>query len=400
VTVVLDVIAMGIIIPVLPHLIQDFVHGDTVRAATMYGVFGTVWALMQFVCSPIIGMLSDRFGRRRVILLANFGLGLDYVVMALAPSIGWLFVGRVVSGITGASWTTAGAYIADVSKPEERAQSYGMLGAAWGLGFVLGPALGGVLGGVDPRLPFWAAAAMTLLNAMWGLFVLPESLPPEKRRRFEWKRANPVGSLTLLRSHRELFGLASVHSIYFLAHQAMPSVFVLYAAYRYGWGPRAVGLTLAVVGICTSIVQAGLIRRVVAKLGERRALLAGLAFGVVSYLIWGIATTGWLSLLAIPFGAMMGLYSPSAQGIMTRHVSPTEQGQLQGANASIMGIAGMIGPALFTQTFAKFIDPKGIHLVGAPFFLGALLIGVAFVLAWIVTKHERDMASAARERAT
>jgi len=399
VTVVLDVIAMGIIIPVLPHLIQDFVHGDTASAATMFGVFGTVWALMQFFCSPIIGMLSDRFGRRRVILLANFGLGLDYIVMALAPSIGWLFVGRVVSGITGASWTTAGAYIADVSKPEERAQGYGVLGAAWGLGFVLGPALGGVLGDVDPRLPFWAAAAMTLLNAAYGLFVLPESLPPEKRRAFAWKRANPIGSLTLLRSHHELFGLATVNAIYFLAHQAMPSVFVLYAAYRYGWGPRAVGLTLAVVGICTSIVQAGLIRRIVAALGERRALLTGLLFGVVSYCIWGFAPTGWIGLAAIPFGAMMGLYGPSAQGIMTRHVSPGEQGQLQGANASIMGITGLIGPALFTQTFAKFIDPSGIHLVGAPFFLAALLTAVAFAMARAVTKKERDLAAAVRAQA-
>lgn len=399
VTVVLDVIAIGIIIPVLPHLIQDLLHGDTASAATMFGVFGTVWALMQFICSPIIGMLSDRFGRRRVILLANFGLGLDYVVMALAPSIGWLFVGRVVSGITGASWTTAGAYIADVSEPEQRAQGYGILGAAWGLGFVLGPALGGVLGGVDPRLPFWAAAAMTLLNAAYGLFVLPESLPPEKRRAFAWKRANPIGSLALLRSHHELFGLATVHAIYFLAHQAMPSVFVLYAAYRYRWGPRAVGLTLAVVGICTSIVQAGLIRRVVARLGERRALLAGLLFGIVSYCIWGLAPTGWIGLAAIPFGAMMGLYGPSAQGIMTRHVSPGEQGQLQGATASIMGITGLIGPALFTQTFAKFIDPSGIHLVGAPFFLAALLTALAFAMAWSVTKRERDLAAAARATA-
>ena len=388
VTVVLDVIAMGIIIPVLPSLIREFVHGDMVQTSTYYGVFGTVWALMQFFCSPIIGMLSDRFGRRRVILLANFGLGLDYIVMALAPSIGWLFLGRIVSGITGASWTTAGAYIADVTEPQNRAKGFGLLGAAWGVGFVLGPALGGVLGGIDPRLPFWAAAAMTLANAMYGLFVLPESLPPEKRRAFEWKRANPIGSLTLLRSHHELFGLAAVNAIYFLAHQAFPAVFVLYGAYRYGWGPRTVGLTLAVVGICTAIVQAGLIHRVVARFGERRALVAGLAFGVVSFAVWGISSVGWVGLLAIPFGAMMGLYSPSAQGLMSKRVAVTEQGQLQGANASIMGIAGMIGPALFTQTFATFIDGQGVQLPGAPFFLAATLSTLAMVVAWRVTRAD------------
>ena len=386
VTVVLDVIAMGIIIPVLPSLIREFLQGDTVQAATMYGVFGTVWALMQFVCSPIIGMLSDRFGRRRIILLANFGLGLDYIVMALAPSIGWLFLGRIVSGITGASWTTAGAYIADVTPHDERAKGYGVIGAAWGVGFVLGPALGGVLGGVDPRLPFWAAAAMTLTNAAYGLFLLPESLPPEKRRAFEWKRANPVGSLTLLRSHHELLGLSAVNAIYFLAHQAMPSVFVLYAGYRYGWGPRAVGFTLAVVGVCTAIVQGGFIHKIVKRFGERRALLAGLAFGTMSYLGWAIAPTGWFGLLAIPFGAMMGLYSPSAQGLMSKRVSASEQGQLQGANASIMGITGMIGPSLFTMTFARFIDSNGIQLPGAPYFLGALLCSLAFMLAWRVTR--------------
>ncbi len=388
ITVVLDVIAMGIIIPVLPSLIREFVHGDMVRTSTYYGVFGTVWALMQFFCSPIIGMLSDRFGRRRVILLANFGLGLDYIVMALAPSIGWLFVGRIVSGITGASWTTAGAYIADITEPEHRAKGFGILGAAWGVGFVLGPALGGVLGGVDPRLPFWTAAVLTLANAMYGLFVLPESLPPEKRTAFNWKRANPVGSLTLLRSHHELLGLAAVNAIYFLAHQAFPTVFVLYAGYRYGWGPRAVGLTLAVVGVCTAIVQAGLIHKAVVRFGERRSLVAGLAFGVVSFSVWGFASIGWVGLFAIPFGSMMGLFSPSAQGLMSKRVSASEQGQLQGAAASIMGITGMIGPALFTMTFAAFIDGKGFQLPGAPFFLAAALSTLAMLLAWRVTRPQ------------
>lgn len=389
VTVVLDVVAMGIIIPVLPHLVQDFVQGDTVRAANWFGLFGTAWALMQFVCSPIIGMLSDRFGRRRVILLANFGLGLDYIVMALAPSLGWLFAGRIISGITGASWTTAGAYIADVTPPDKRAQGYGMIGAAWGVGFVLGPALGGILGGIDIRLPFWASAGMTLLNACYGLFVLPESLPPERRRAFDWRRANPMGSLKLLRSHRDLFGLSAVNTIYFLAHQAFPSVFVLYAAYRYAWSERTVGFLLAAVGMCSAVVQMALVQRVVSRIGAGRALLVGLASGAVSFTIWAVAPIGWMGALAVPVGAVMGLYGPSAMALMTKHVGPSEQGQLQGANASIMGITGLIGPTLFTQVFARFIDAEGVRVVGAPFYMAALLSVVAIAIGWRVTGEER-----------
>jgi DHA1 family tetracycline resistance protein-like MFS transporter len=389
ITVVLDVLAMGIIIPVLPRLVRDFLQGDTARAAEMFGVFATVWALMQFFCSPIIGMLSDRFGRRRVILLSNFGLGLDYIVMALAPTIGWLFVGRVISGITGASFTTAGAYIADVTPREKRASSYGILGAAWGLGFVLGPALGGVLGAVNPRLPFWAAAGMTLLNALYGLIVLPESLPPEKRTpKFVWARANPLGSLKLLRSHHELFGLATVNFLYYLAHQVLQSVMVLYVGYRYNWSARAVGLTLAVIGIGSVIVQGGLVRPVVARIGDRRALFAGLTFGAIGFALWGLAPTGIFFLAAIPFGSLMGFYGPAAQGLMTHRVSPSEQGQLQGANSSVMGIAGLVGPGLFTWIFAQFIRTGGAwQLPGAPFFLGSLLLVFALLLAVRVTRE-------------
>jgi DHA1 family tetracycline resistance protein-like MFS transporter len=393
ITVVLDVLAVGIIIPVLPHLIQDFVQGDTVRAANWYGIFGTVWALMQFFFAPIIGVLSDRFGRRRVILLANFGLGFDYIVMALAPTLGWLFAGRLISGITGASWTTAGAYIADVTKPEERAKGYGMLGAAFGLGFVLGPALGGVLGGIDPRLPFWAAAGMTLVNAMYGVFVLPESLPPEKRTKsFAWSKANPVGALVLLRRHHELFGLASVNAIYFLAHQAFPSIFVLYAGYRYHWGAREVGFLLALVGILTAVVQAGLLQRAVKMLGETKAVYVGLTCGSISFLIWALAPVGWMGAIAVPFGALLGLFGPSAQAIMSKHVSPQEQGQLQGAMSSIMGITGMVGPTLFTQVFAKFIDGKGMQLPGAPFFMACGLGLLSLAVSTQVLKKERQVA--------
>src|SRR5262245_65236885 len=263
--------------------------GDTARAAEIFGLFGTVWALMQFIFSPLLGALSDRFGRRPVILLSCLGLGLDYILMALAPTLWWLFVGRVISGITAASFATAGAYIADVTPPEKRAASFGMIGAAWGLGFIMGPALGGLLGVVNPRLPFWVAAGLTLLNALYGLFVLPESLAPENRKGFSLRRANPVGSLVLLRSHPELLGLSSVNFTYMLAHQVLPSVFVLYTSFRYGWSERATGLSLAFIGVFNIIVQAGLVKRIVARFGERRALLAGLLCGGAGSAIYGLA---------------------------------------------------------------------------------------------------------------
>src|SRR4051794_25973411 len=262
VTILLDMVALGIIIPVLPGLVVGFMGGDAAGSAEVLGVFGTAWALMQFLVSPALGVLSDRFGRRPVILLSNFGLGLDYILMAVSPSLSWLFVGRLISGITAASIPAATAYIADVTPPENRAGAFGMLGAAFGLGFVVGPALGGLLGNLDPRLPFWVAAAFSLANAMYGLFVLPESLTREKRSPFSWRRANPVGSLKLLRSHPELFGLAGANFFTFLAHEVLPSTFVLYATYRYDWSERTVGFALATVGFCYALVQGTLVGRI------------------------------------------------------------------------------------------------------------------------------------------
>jgi DHA1 family tetracycline resistance protein-like MFS transporter len=386
ITIVLDMFALGMIIPVLPHLIEDFLGGDTAGAAKVYGVFGTVWALMQFFSMPVVGALSDRFGRRRVILLSNLGLGLDYVLMALAPNLAWLFVGRVISGITAASVSTGMAYIADVTPPEKRAAAFGRVGIAFGLGFVLGPALGGLLGSVDPRLPFWVAAGLSLANAMYGLFILPESLPPEKRRAFEWRRANPLGSLKLLRSHPELSGMAVVMFLSNLAHAALPATFVLYAGYRYGWDARDVGLVLASVGICSAIVQGAVVGPAVRRLGERRVLLAGLACGAVGFFAYGLAPTGMLFLAAVPVVALWGLASPAAQGLMTRHIGPTEQGALQGATGSVMGIATMIGPWLFAATFAYFIgEGTRWHLPGAAFMLAALLLALGAVVAARIT---------------
>lgn len=389
VTVLLDVLAMGVVIPVLPHLIKQFVGGSTDEASLYVGVFGGVWALMQFVCAPLLGALSDRVGRRPVILVSNFGLGLDYILMALAPSLWLLFVGRVISGVTAASFFAAQAYIADVTTPEKRAGAYGLVGAAWGLGFILGPAVGGELGHIDPRLPFWVAAGLTLCNALYGLFILPESLPKHRRAAFNWKRANPIGSLVLLRSRRGLLGLASVVFLYWLAHHVLTSVYVLYADYRYGWGEREVGRTLALVGLCSVIVQAALVRPLVRRLGESRTLIIALVAGIAGYALYGWAPTGVMFLGAIIVFAPIGLFSPSVQGLMTRRVDPTEQGRLQGAVASISGVAGLFGPWLFTQVFAVAVHKEATwHLPGAPFYVAAALMAVA--LAVVVTRPASD----------
>ncbi len=382
VTIALDMMALGLIVPVLPKLIEDLMGGDTAGAARIFGIFGIVWALMQFVSMPVMGALSDRFGRRPVILLSNFGLALHYVLMALAPNLAWLFVGRVISGITAASVSTGMAYVADVTPVEKRAGAFGLVGIAFGLGFVLGPALGGLLGAIDARLPFWAAAGFSLVNALYGVFVLPESLPPERRRAFDWRRANPVGSINLLRSRPGLTRLAGISFLGNLAHAVLPSLFVLYAGYRYGWQERALGLSLALVGVSSAIVQGALVGQLVRRLGERRTLLTGLAFGVSGFGVSAIAATGAAFLAAIPLVALAGLAGPSTQGMMTRLVDPTQQGALQGANGAVLGFAAMIGPGLFTQIFATFIgDATPWHLPGAPFLLAAALLAAAWVLA-------------------
>lgn len=389
VTVALDVIAFGIIAPVLPQLIQQFENGDASRAAETYGVFATAWALMQFVFSPLLGMLSDRFGRRKVLLISLLGLGLDYVLMAVAPSLAWLFVGRVISGITAATYSTAAAYIADVTPPEKRAAKFGLVGAAWGIGFIAGPMLGGLFGEIDLRLPFWVAAGLAILNAAYGWFVLPESLPRENRAHaFDWKRANPVGALALIRSRKGLTGLVAVQGLYTIAHYSLPSVFVLYTSYRYQWGPKEVGLTLAAIGVCTAIVQGGLIGRAVHALGERRAVIVGLACGATAYTGYALAPSGLWLLLPILIGAFNGLYGPASQALMTQRVGPSEQGQLQGVNGSLLGLAGLFAPILFTFSFAQSIKPDaGVHVPGTPFFIAAALTLAALLVAVKVARR-------------
>ena len=389
-TVALDVLALGVMIPVLPTIVLGFMGGDTAGAAEMFGVFATVWALMQFLCSPLLGALSDRYGRRPVILISCLGLGLDYIFMALAPSLLLLLVGRVISGITSATIGTSFAYIADVTKPEERARAFGLVGMAFGLGFVVGPAIGGLLGSVDPRLPFWISAAACLANAAFGWFVLPESLPPEKRMEFAWKRANPIGSLRLLASHRQLLGLAAVDFLGNFAHQVLPAVFVLYAGHRYGWGEMTVGLTLAFVGICTAIVQGLLIGPIVGRFGSRRALIAGLLAGALGMSIYGLAETGPWFWAGVPVMAFWGLAGPAVQDMMTRRVGGSEQGQLQGANSASRSIAGLVSPGLFAVLFAWTIDT----LPGAAFLLAGLLLLAAAAVAWIATSRTRPAAPA------
>ena len=388
VTVMLDMLALGMIIPVLPKLIEQFEGGDTARAARIIGLFGTIWASMQFLASPVLGALSDRFGRRPVILLSNLGLGLDYILMAVAPTLTWLIVGRLISGVTSASIVTAFAYVADITSPEKRARSYGLMGAAFGIGFVVGPALGGVLSSVGPRMPFWVAAAFSLANFLYGLLILPESLAPEKRGTFTWKRASPMGSLNLLRAHPQLLGFAGVHFLYNLAHQSLASVFVLYTGFRYGWSATDVGWALTGVSAAFAIVQGGLVGRLTARFGERRTLVAGLASGAAGFAIYGLATTGRRFAMGIPVMSMWGLYGPSAQGLMTRKVGPSEQGKLQGALSSVAGMTGIVGPGLFSLIFAEAISPqRAWHLPGAPFLLASVLLAIGATAAYRITRH-------------
>jgi len=382
VTILLDTLALGVIIPILPKLVVSFVDNDTASAAKIFGVFGTAWALMQFFFSPILGGLSDRFGRRPVVLLSNFGLALDYVLMALAPSLAWLFVGRVISGITSASISTSFAYIADITPPEKRAAVFGKVGAAFGAGFILGPAIGGLLGGMDPRLPFWVAAGLSFANTLYGFLILPESLPSDRRSPFRWKSANPLGSLHLLRSDRVLAGLSLANFFGQVAHVVLPSTFVLYATYRYGWDAATVGLTLALVGICAMVVQGAGIGPIVGRLGERRALLLGLGCGAIGFLIFGVAPTGPLFWLGIPLMAFWGVAGAATQSLMTRLVAPDQQGQLQGATNSVQSVSQLVGPFLFTLTFAYFIGAQApAKLPGAPFLLASALLLLALVIA-------------------
>jgi DHA1 family tetracycline resistance protein-like MFS transporter len=388
ITVMIDIVGRGIIAPVLPKLILTFLGGNATSAATWLGVFGTVFALMQFFFSPVLGVLSDRFGRRPVILLSNLGLGLDYIVMALSPTIGWLFVGRVISGITASSIPTAMAYIADVVPKEKRAGAFGMIGVAFGVGFILGPGIGGPLADISPRLPFWVAAGFSLANWLYGYIFVPESLRHEHRKEFTLRRANPIGSLALLRSHSELWKLATLQFLAYVSHEVFV-IWALYAIYRYAWNQTTIGISLALVGVFTAAISGGLTGRIVAWLGERRTLYIGQFFGAVGMVIAGLARTGGLYIASIPVISMWNISFPAAQGMMTHRVSEREQGELQGAIQSLRSIAFVIGPFLFSGIFGWFINPKhSFYVPGAPYYLAAALLFTAMLLATRVEQPE------------
>lgn len=408
VTVLLDTMALGMVLPVLPSLITQLLVGHPLSAgladklhklpggtvsltAAIYGLFNTVFALMQFFFSPMIGSLSDRFGRRPLILASNLGLGLNYALMFWAPNLAWLFIGRLASGITGASVGTASAYIADTTAPEKRPQAFGQVYAAFGAGLMLGPAVGGILGEYSTRLPFIIAAALSLSNALYGLFALPESLPKDQRHGFNLKHANPIGALSLLRRHPELFGLASVAFLSNLAQVSLGSVVVLYAMHRYGWSTGKVGVTMAVVGVAVGFVQVVVIGKVVKRFGNSATLIAGLLFGAVGMAAAGLAPNQFVFWAAIPVLALWGLSGAAVQTLMTHHVSKAEQGKLQGANASLTGISELVGPLIFTLTFAYFVSPgHTIAEAGAPFLLASLILLAAAAWGWFTTRGETD----------
>jgi MFS transporter, DHA1 family, tetracycline resistance protein len=383
ITVLIDVLAFGLIIPVLPHLVDQLSGGTTSTASYWIGAFGTVFALVQFASSPVQGALSDRFGRRPVILLSCLGLGLDFVFMALAPNLAWLFMGRVISAITSASFTTANAYVADIAEPSQRAKSFGMLGAAFGLGFIIGPLVGGVLGDIDLRLPFWFAAGLALVNFVYGVFVLPESLARSQRSaRFDWSHANPFGSMKLLRSYPQVLGLVAVVFLANLAHYVYPSVFVLFADYRYGWGQKQVGYVLAAVGVLSVLVNVAVVGVAVKRLGERRALMLGLTCGAAGFAIYGAASRGWMFLVGLPLSALWAIAAPASQALITRQVGADVQGRIQGALMSLVSLAGIIAPTIFAGSFGYFVDERApVHLPGVPFVIATSILLVAILVA-------------------
>ena len=384
----LDMLALGIISPVLPKLIMQLQGGDEASAAHWVGWFGTVWAVMQFATMATVGALSDTIGRRPVMLLSMFGQAINYVIIAMAPDLWWLMIGQIISGVTSSSVSTAMAYVADVTQPRERAGAFGKLSAAFGLGFMIGPALGGLVGQFDPRAPFWVAGALSALNGLYGLIVLPESLPSERRAAFTWRRINPFTSFRLFRQRANVRGLAVVKFLNDIAFLSFQSTFALYAMYRYHWGPREIGLTLTLYAVLSGLVQAGLVGRIVHLVGERASVVAGLIFGAAGFAAIALSPTGYFLLMFLPVGVLWGLAGPANQSIMTSRVEPTEQGLLQGALASLTGIAGMIGPGLFTTVFALFIGREAaLNQPGAPFLAAGILVTASVMVAFFATRE-------------
>ena len=382
VTLFIDILGIGIIVPILPVLIREFLGGNNVQAAVYYGVIISTYATMQFLCAPVLGALSDRYGRRPVILVSLFGLGIDYLIQGWAPSIGWLFLGRIIAGIMGASITTANAYIADVSTPETRARNYGYVGAAFGLGFIFGPVLGGLLGAISLRLPFFVAAGLALVNWLYGFFVLPESLAPEHRSTVSWRKMNPLASLRRLGTYPLVAGLAVAFLFATMAQRGLENVWVLHAGFRYGWDIQTNGLALALVGVMAVLVQGLLIKPIVARIGERRSITLGLTVSTLAFLAYGLASQGWMVSVIIVFGALAGVALPTIQGLVAGTVLPSEQGKIHAAFTSLTSLTAIFSPLIFTAGLFSFFTSAAapVILPGAPFFLGSLLFLVSLGL--------------------
>ena len=382
VTLLIDILGFGIIIPVLPKLVASLTGGNTNAGTHEYGLLLSSFSLMQFLFSPILGGLSDRFGRRPVMLLALGFTIFDYLIMALAPTVGWLFVGRILAGITGASFTVGGAYIADVSPPEKRAQNFGLIGAAFGVGFILGPAAGGLLGEYSERAPFWAAAILSLANLLFGLFVFPESLSPDRRRPFDVTAINPIKGLSILTRYPWVFMMAGAMTLMQLAQNSLQSTWVLMTTLRYHWTPRDNGLSLALIGLCSGLVQVVLTRTLVPRIGERKAILLGYTFNFLGFLGFVLATRSWMVLIVCVVWCLSGLAGPSLQSLLSKQYESNEQGAVQGALTSIQSLMGIIGPLIATAIFAHFTGPAApFQMPAAPFAFGAILIAVSAVIA-------------------
>ncbi|HCL83522.1 MAG TPA: tetracycline resistance MFS efflux pump [Chitinophagaceae bacterium] len=383
VTLLVDVIGWGLIIPVMPSLIAGLKHITVNQASKEGGWLLFVYAFMQFICAPILGNLSDQYGRRPVLLFSLFGFGVDYIFLGFAPSFGWLFLGRTISGITGASFTTASAYIADISNAETRAKNFGLVGAAFGLGFIIGPAIGGLLTGWGIRAPFYAAAVLTLLNWLYGYFVLPESLSKENRRKFEWRRANPLGSLQNLKKYPAVAGLIMALTLVYLASHAVQSNWSYYTAYRFSWTPKTIGISLAVIGALVVMVQAGLIRLITPRIGNERSIYTGLLFYAIGMFLFAMASQSWMMFaFLIPY-CLGGIAGPALQATISGHVPPNTQGELQGSLTSLMSLTSIIGPLLMTNLFSYFTsDQAPLLFPGAPFVLGGILMLASSIVAY------------------
>jgi MFS transporter, DHA1 family, tetracycline resistance protein len=388
ITVLLDVIGFALIMPVLPALLVELTGASVSRAAIDGGWLAFVYAAAQFLCAPVLGNLSDRFGRRPVLLFAIGSLGVDYLIMGFAPTLGWLFLGRTISGIAGASFTPAYAYVADISPPERRAQHFGMISAAFGVGFILGPALGGLLGGLGPRTPFFVASALSLLNFAYGWMVLPESLAPDRRRAFDWKRANPLGTLAQLRRQRVVLGLLGALFLWMLGHQVMPATWAFYTKFRFGWSEAMIGASLATAGLVMAASQAGVMRVLVPRLGERRTALTGIAISAVGYLGYATATAGWMMFAWLGTWLFGALVMPVTNALMSHRVAADSQGELQGAVASLYSLSSILGPPLLTQLFGRFsASGARLYVPGAAFLAAAALATACLAIYWVVTRE-------------